>query len=531
MGFLHRRTETQDHQPSITARRPVLLLAVLIVAILAPGFLLAQGSAPPTRNWAISIAVSPGAPDRVLAGTLNAPDPPTVYRTGDGGLTWTAATSGLPTTISLAALVFDPQNPFLALAGDGGAGLLFRTTDGGATWTELPNLRSQISESSAIGELYATVEGGVSTYYASTRFDGVFRSQDRGDTWTRLDAGLVGEARRVREVVEWRGALYAGTHDGVYRLDAGSSSWVRSSGFPGGVIVFSMTTHNDQLYAGTGVGISYSGDGETWTSAAGFPIAITYDVIDTGRNVVAATEVGLYYGSDATWAGSLVNGAPYANVVYSLANAPQAPRNVFAGTEVDWVLRSDDEGVNFWTVAQMPPLDVNAALATATPTFTPTPPPTDTPTVTPSPTETPTFTPSPTPTETPTFTPLPTDTPTSTPTITPTETPTPKVLTTEEVEATAAAVAASATAFALLPTSTPTPSQTPTATPTETPTITPTFTNTPTATNTPLVTPTPIDVGKIARTATPPLLLGLGIAAFVLVLIAGIAILRGPRDI
>jgi len=504
---------------------------LLVLAIAAPGVVLAQGGAPPTRNWAISVAVAPGAPDRVLAGTLNAPDPPTVFRTTDGGLSWTAANAGLPTTISVAALVFDPQNPVIALAGDGGAGLLFASSDQGATWTELPNLRSQLSESSAIGELYATVEGGVSTFYASTRFDGVFRSQDRGATWTKLDAGLVGEARRVREVVYWRNVLYAGTHDGVYRLDAASNTWVRSSGFPVGIIVFSMATHGDQLYAGTGVGISYSNDGETWTSAAGFPIAITYDVTDTGRNVVAATEVGLYVGSESTWAGSLVNGAPYANVVYSLANAPQAPRAIFAGTEVDWVLRSDDEGVNFYTVGAMPPLDLNAALATATPTFTPTPPPTDTPTITPSPTETPTFTPSPTPTETATFTPLPTDTPTHTPTITPTDTPTPKILTTEEVLATQAADAATATAFALLPTNTPTPTITPSPTPTETPTVTPTFTNTPTATNTPLVTPTPIDVGRIARTAAPPLLLGLGIIAFILVVIAGVAILRGPRDI
>lgn len=517
--------------------RPIWATLALILAILLPSVTLAQGGASPSRNWAISVAVAPGAPDLVLAGTLNAPDPPTVFRTNDGGLSWASAVSGLQPNISIAALAFDPQNPFVALAGDGGSGYLFVSTDAGVNWVEQPNLRSQLSESGAVGEMYATVENGVSTFYASTRFDGVFRSQDRGVTWQRMSNGLVGEASRVREVVRWRDALWAGTHDGVYRFDAPSQTWIRSSGFPTGIIAFSLTTHDDNLYAGTGVGVSYSTDGETWQTGTGFPTTITYDLVDTGRNVIAATEAGIWVGEQGVWGQALVNGAPYSNIVYSLDNAPQAPRTIFAGTEVDWVLRSDDEGLNFYTISAMPPLDIEAALATPTPTPSPTPPPTDTPTVTPSPTMTPTptethtatFTPVPTDTATPTLTP--TDTPTPTPTITPTETPTPKILTTEEVQATSAAVAASATAFALLPTNTPTPTLTPTATPTETPTLTPTPTITPTFTPTPLVTPTPIDVGKIARTAAPPLLLGLGFVALLLIIGAAIAILRGPRDI
>jgi hypothetical protein len=61
--------------------------------------------------------------------------------------------------------------------------------------------------------------------------------------------------------------------------------------------------------------------------------------------------------------------------VYALANTARAPRTIYAGTADAWVLRSDDEGLTFASVSAMPPLDVRAALATATPTptFTPTP--------------------------------------------------------------------------------------------------------------------------------------------------------------
>lgn len=500
----------------------LLLCGVVLPGLFFPWAALAQtAGAAPTRNWAISLAVVPGAPDRVLAGTLNAPDPPTVFRSADGGVSWTPAAGGLIANLSVSGLAFDPQNPNVVLAGDAGVGYLFRSEDAGAHWVELPAIRTQLSETSAVGELYATVEGGLTTWYASTRFDGVLRSQDTGNTWVKLDAGLVGEARRVREVARWRDTLFSGTHDGVYIYDTGSSTWVRSSGFPSGIIVFSLSMAGDTLYAGSGEGIFYTGDAQTWTRAATFPFTIVSDLAQAGEVIVAATDVGIYTGIGDTWQQALLNGAPYGGVVYAVDSTPKAPRTVYVGTEVDWVLRSDDQGRNFYGVAAMPPLDVQAALATPTPTSTPTPLPTDTPT--PSPTAT--FTPTPTATATPTNTPLPTDTPTITPT--PTETPTAtntplptNTLTAEEK-------------LAMIPTATPTPTFSPTPTDTATPTITPTATPSPTASNTPTITPTspPIDFEKIANTTLPPLFLGLGLVAVLVVLGAAVAILRGPKDI
>ena len=55
----------------VTFRR-FLLLFVLASALL-PTIAQSQGTVP-TRNSAISVAVAPGAPDKVLAGTLNAPE-------------------------------------------------------------------------------------------------------------------------------------------------------------------------------------------------------------------------------------------------------------------------------------------------------------------------------------------------------------------------------------------------------------------------------------------------------------------------
>ncbi len=237
--------------------------------------------------------------------------------------------------------------------------------------------------------------------------------------------------------------------------------------------------------------------------------------------MVAATDIGIYTGIGDSWQQALLNGSPYSGVSYAVDSTPKAPRTVYVGTELDWVFRSDDQGRTFYAANTMPPLDLVAALATPTPTATPTPLPTNTPTATPTatftptPSETPTATNTPLPTDTPTITPTPTETPTSTNTPLPTNT-----LTAEEL-------------LALIPTSTPTSTPSPTPTDTPTPTITPTATASPTATPTPTITPTspPIDFEKIADTTLPPLFLGLGFVAMLVLIGAAFAILRGPKDI
>lgn len=410
-----------------------LAVAALVIAWLLPALALAQEAAAiPTRNVSISVAVIPGQPDRVLAGTLNAPDPVNMFRTENGAVGWLPANDGMQPNISVAGIAVDPQDPNLVLAGDGGFGYMYRSRDSGRTWQELPGFKALLTENAAVGEIYAAVIDGVTVFYASTRYDGVFRSSNSGDIWQQLDDGLAGEARRVREVGLHNGLMYAGTHAGLYRMPADSSTWQPLPSIPNTLIVFSLLSTADGLYAGTGQGLYRSEDGENFTRIGNFPSTIVYDIADTGQNIVAGTENGIWSGSGEQWQQPTVNGAPYGGVTYAVANIPQAPRTIYAGTANDWILRSDDEGLTFSTPLNMPPLDVAAALATPTPTPTETPTPTAT--ATPSPTPTATATPTETPTAT--ATPLPTDTPTPTatatatalPTATSTPTETPEVL-------------------------------------------------------------------------------------------------------
>ena len=587
--------------------------AVTLLLLVLPALAGAQATVP-TRNVPISLAVMPGKPDVAMVGTLNAPDPDNLYRSDDGALTWGVASSGTEPNISVAGLAFDPQNPRVVYAGDGGFGYLYRSTDVGATWQEVSAFRPLLNANSAIGDLLVTVELRKSVLYVSTRYDGVFRSDDEGESWLQLDAGLAGEARRVRVVTPFDNDLYAGTHNGLYRLPPGTTVWEQVVTFPAPSIVYALVEDevNDLFYAGTESGLYSSVDGDTWARVPNSPNAVVYGIVVTGSRIVIGTDVGLYVGVEEQWTRATVNGADYSGVVYAVANTPKAPRTIYAATETDWILRSDDEGTRFFNGAQLPELDVAAALATPTPTFTPTATPTNTPTVTPTftptLTPTPTNTATPTPTETatptPTMTPVPTETPSPTSTRTPTPTRTPvSVLevdaptatipatevasgaaisltidlpaaaltdTTELAEPAAPTVtmpvtatqvitvspaltastvvtndsALSETIVVALPTAEPilptlTPTFTPTATPLNTatptatlvPTQTPTATATPTPTATATPTPIPIDYAAELYQRLPPVLVGAGALLFLVILGAGLSIIRGPRDI
>jgi len=136
-----------------------------------------------------------------------------VYRTADGGATWTPSMSGLESK-RVMSLAVDPQNPAVLYAGTYGDGL-FKSTDGGGTWR-------QSSAGMDPNELvFALVVDPVRTnvVYAGSLRSGVFVSQDGGETWRSLTQGLRNRTVRGLALAADGQTLYAATHGGgVYRL-------------------------------------------------------------------------------------------------------------------------------------------------------------------------------------------------------------------------------------------------------------------------------------------------------------------------
>jgi photosystem II stability/assembly factor-like uncharacterized protein len=132
-----------------------------------------------------SIAVDPTNTKHVLCGSANGG----IWETKDGGATWAPRTDQMP-ALAIGAVAFNPQDSTRVYAGSGegnfyaslGAGV-YRSTDGGTTWTVLAD-----APFVGIGFYDLVVDPVDSkTVYAATT-NGFYVSTNSGTTWSRKRA-------------------------------------------------------------------------------------------------------------------------------------------------------------------------------------------------------------------------------------------------------------------------------------------------------------------------------------------------------
>ncbi len=161
------------------------------------------------RTSATAPAVLYLAGSKPPAGTLcRAVNQPAVFRSPDGGATWTDASAGLPGEV-IADLAVDPQDPRIAYAGVG-AGVSFqplgvwKSTDSGASWqaTGLDDRVIRVLAVSPAGTLWAGTVGGE-----------LYRSEDFGATWQELSGELILETFELAFAPD---RVYAATTGGVW---------------------------------------------------------------------------------------------------------------------------------------------------------------------------------------------------------------------------------------------------------------------------------------------------------------------------
>ena len=264
-----------------------------------------------------AIRVDPRDPDRVFAAVLGHPYGPNeergIFRSTDGGATWqkvlyrNANTGGCD-------LEIDPSNPDIVYAAlwesrlgpwedrnefDGTSGGIFKSTDGGSTWTRLSTgLPADLVQAnlaiapSRPSRLFASISTTEPTEYGTSKGLGLFRSDDGGETWTKITADprptmKIGGGDLAVPVVDPKNPdlVYACSIVAQKSTDGGKT-WRSWRGAPGGDDYQNMWISPEDadvilLVADQGAIITQNG-GRTWSSWYNQPTAQLYHAIADG---------------------------------------------------------------------------------------------------------------------------------------------------------------------------------------------------------------------------------------------------------
>jgi photosystem II stability/assembly factor-like uncharacterized protein len=277
-----------------------------------------------------ALEVAPSDPNVLYAGTgesdirsaLSSGDG--VYKSSDGGQTWKNV--GLHDSRQISRIVIDPRNPDVVYVGALGHAYgpndergVFKSTDGGNTWKRVLDEGPSIGVSdlaiaaSAPNILFAgtwnTHRPPWSTYAPLPGpGGGIYRSIDRGATWTQLsgnglpdgDWGRVGVAsapdgERVYALID------AGKKSGLYRSDDGGNVWTLENG-------------DSRL-----------------TSRGWYFMGITVD--PNHPDVIYMPNIALYRSEDGGKTISIVRGAPGGDDYHQLWVDPKNSSHLIIGTD------------------------------------------------------------------------------------------------------------------------------------------------------------------------------------------------------
>ena len=284
-----------------------------------------------------AVALAPSNHDVIYVGTGEETRGNGVYRSTNGGATWTNV--GLADTHFIGSIVIDRANPDIVLVaaiGDRSPGPqrgVFRTTDGGRTWNKVlfrdaasgcPSVVAAPDEPSIV---YATLYPGAAARGASPARPlapggpapsgpsdvaiaaAIYRSTDGGATWSQRQAkGLPGPAigRQAFGIVAGsRGQrLFAGVREGLFRSNDGGDTW------------------------------------ERWTTDPRIrPFGVITDARDA--NVVYVTQTSLYRSKDGGRTFEAFAGAPSGDDFQLLWIDPGNSRRLLAGVDQGGVVSVD----------------------------------------------------------------------------------------------------------------------------------------------------------------------------------------------
>jgi photosystem II stability/assembly factor-like uncharacterized protein len=182
----------------------------------------------------IQVLIDPNTPSTIYSSAY----PGGVFKSTDAGSTWLECNFALPTfkvsdplTQGYYSLAIDPMNSnnlYLGLYGKG----IYKSKDGAGTWYPLYGKMGQNKELMSLGITKVVIEPTNSDIVYAGSDQGVWVSQDAGDSWKQMDEGLGTLDIRTLKVVQAGNSiqLFAGTAGyGIYEYIDGSWRHMRNT--------------------------------------------------------------------------------------------------------------------------------------------------------------------------------------------------------------------------------------------------------------------------------------------------------------
>lgn len=299
-----------------------------------------------------SLVVDPSNADRFYFGTLDGQ----MYTSADAGKTWQFLYNFNRPRLFVDHIIVDPRDSrvlYVAAHRHKESGGFFKSTDGGHHWRESPELKNEALHS------LTQAAANPDVLIAGT-FNGIFRSDNAGDTWTQLPtfatAGLV-HVESLAIDPRTANTIYAGTWYLPYKSTDGGKTWKTiKTGIIDDSDIFAIDIDPrdpNHIIASACSGIYETRSaGDNWKKVQGIPSQSrrTRAILQhpsIPNLVFAGTTEGFWRSERGGDADSWMVTTSRQLEINSIAVHPSRPQTIYIGTNNYGVMVSYDGGKNF----------------------------------------------------------------------------------------------------------------------------------------------------------------------------------------
>ena len=286
------------------------------------------------------IVQHPTLPGTIYAGTTEG-----FWMSTNGGKTWSMTTQRNLEINSIAVHADEPNKVFI---GTNNYGIMV-STDGGRNFAQTnDNFSSRFTYSvttdiASSNRLYAT------THNTATGGGFVFVSPDAGKTWTQaknLDVTRVSPFAIVQDRIN-PNLLYLGTNLGIFRSVDRGNSWTQ--------IVAPKPVKKAPVRRGVKPKPTPIPEGPVLVPALAEKVKVLSYTQDGKNGFLAGTDNGLYRSYDIAKGWEKLNlGVGISNNIFVITTNPQEPETIWAGTAISGVVVSRDSGATWQKMRGIP---------------------------------------------------------------------------------------------------------------------------------------------------------------------------------